>query len=135
MYRLIILGLLGGCVPTTFVFSSTQRGGTSKPESCSVEVMTSPPSRGTLELGTLEFYNGTEPKTLAELKDAVGKQVCGVGGDAVLAIADDKGQYTKGTVFAYTGSNEPERPLPAKPGSKTEAKPTQEQDSEIPKQR
>jgi hypothetical protein len=129
----MIFAVLAGCVPTTFVFSSSQRGVTPKPESCPVEVMTSPPSRGALEVGTLEFYNGTEPKTLAEFKEAVAKQVCGVGGDAVVAIADDKGQYTKGTVFAYTDSGESAPPVPSKPGSKPEVKPTQVEDSEIPK--
>lgn len=135
MHRLIVFGLLAGCVPTTFVFNSSQRGVTPKPENCPVEVMTSPPSRGLVEVGTLEFYNGTEPKTLAQLKDAVAKQVCGVGGDAVVAVADDKGQYTKGTVFAYTDSGEPAPTLPSKPAAKSQPKPMQEQDSEIPKQR
>ncbi len=102
MNRLLALVLLAGCVPTTFAFSPTVKGVTPKPDTCPVEVLTSLPSRDYQEIGTLEFYNGTEPTTLASFKDAVGKQVCGVGGDAVIAVADDKGQFTKGTVIAYT---------------------------------
>ena len=140
MHRLIIFGLLAGCVPTEFVFSPTQKYVTPKPETCKVEVVTSPPSRDYQEVGTLEFYNGTEPKTLADFKDAVTKQVCGVGGDVVVAAADDKGQYTKGTVLAYTDTGAPSHQIPSPPGVKPKEhkeppKPEQEQDSEIPKAR
>lgn len=108
MYRplallLVLLGI-AGCTPTEFVFSPSVKGVIAKPAHCHVDVMTSPPSRDFQEVGTLEFYNGTEPKTLDAFEKAVAKQVCDVGGDAVIAVADDKGQYTKGTVIAYSGS-------------------------------
>lgn len=126
MHRLIALLLLAGCTPTTFAFSPTVRGTTAKPDNCRVEVMTSLPSRGYQEIGTLDFYNGTEPKTLDAFKEAVSKRVCEVGGDAVVAIADDKGQFTKGTVIAYT-----EPATSPRPGST----PEQQNDNELPKPR
>jgi hypothetical protein len=122
--RRLAFVLLAGCTPTKFVFSPTLNAVTSKPDNCPVEVFTSPPSRGFQEVGTLEFYDGTEPKTLDAFKKAVGKQVCGVGGDAVIAISNDKGQFTKGTVIAYTDSG-----APPPPGAPAE----QQNDNELPK--
>lgn len=126
MHRLAAFVLMAGCTPTTFAFSPSVKGVTPKPENCKVEVLTSPPSRDYQEVGTLEFYNGTEPKTLAAFKQAVGKQVCEEGGDAVVAVADDKGQFTKGTVIAYTDSG---APAPVRRG----APPEQQSDTELPK--
>jgi len=124
MSRLLALVLVAGCASATFAFSPTVTVVKPKPDSCPVEVMTSLPSRTYQEIGTLDFYNGTEPKTLAQFKSAVTKQVCSAGGDAVVAISDDKGRFTKGTVIAYTGPD-----APARPGSP----PEQKTDSELPK--
>jgi hypothetical protein len=125
MHRLFALLLLAGCTPTTFAFSPTVSV-TAKPDNCPVEVMTSLPSRGYQEIGTLDFHNGTEPRTLDAFKKAVSKRVCEVGGDAVVAIADDKGQFTKGTVIAYTGPATSPRP---------DSTPEQQTDNELPKPR
>jgi len=123
MARILAFVLLAGCVPTTFAFSPTVNHLTSKPETCPVDVMTSPPTRDFQEVGTLEFYNGTEPTTLQAFKEAVGKQVCGVGGDAVIAVANPQGQFTKGTVIAYTDSG----------AARRGATPAQQNDNELPK--
>jgi len=101
--RWMLLLLIAGCTPTTYAYTpSTARGPASKPDNCVVEVVTSPPSADFEEVGTLDFYNGEEPKTVDAFKGAIAKQVCQVGGDAVIAVANDKGQYTKGTVIRYT---------------------------------
>ncbi len=110
MHRLLALVLVTGCGGATFAFSPAVKGLTTKPDNCTVEILTTNPSRGYQELGTLEFYNGTEPKSLDQFKSDVRKQVCEVGGDAVIAIADDKNLYTKGTVLAYTDSGAPSSP-------------------------
>jgi hypothetical protein len=123
MTRFALL-LLAGCATTTFAFSPTVTVVTSKPDNCKIEVMTSLPSRSYQEIGTLELYNGPEPKTLPEFHDAVAKQACGAGGDAVVAEADNKGRFTKGTVIAFMGPD-----VPARPG----AAPEQQGDSELPK--
>jgi len=95
--------LFVGCVPTSFTYTpATQRGEVARPENCAFEVATTPPAKDSEEVGQLDFYNGTEPKTVDDCKTAVAKQVCQVGGDVVIAIANDKGQYTKGTVVRYT---------------------------------
>jgi len=116
--------LVAGCTPAEFAFNPTVTVVTPKPDNCSVEVVTSTPSRTFQEVGTLEYYNGPEPKTLADFKKAVAKQVCSAGGDAVIAIADDKGLYTKGTIISYMGPA-----APAQPG----AVPEQQTDTEVPK--
>jgi hypothetical protein len=116
--------VLAGCNSATFVFSPTLKAITAKPDNCPVDVMTSTPSRGFQEVGTLDFYNGTEPKTLDAFKKSVHKQVCEVGGDAAIAIADEKGLFTKGTVIAYTDSGAPVH---------GETKPVQQMDNELPK--
>jgi len=106
MRRLAFLFLVG-CTPATFVFTPSIKGFVAKPDNCPIEIVTTNPSRGYQELGELTFYDGKEPKTLDAFKESVHKQVCGIGADAVIAIADDKGQYTKGTVLAYTDSGAP----------------------------
>ncbi len=137
MHRLIALLLVAGCTPTTFAFSPTVKSVTRKPENCPIEAMTSLPSRDYQEIGTLEFYNGTEPKTLDDFKKAVAEQACRVGGDAVVAIADFKGLYTKGTVLAWTGPADasPSRePVPSKADKPTPPPAaTQQIDNERPK--
>lgn len=103
MRRLALL-LLVACNHATYVFTPSVKGFVAKPDDCPLDVVTSNPERGYTELGELTFYDGKEPKTLEAFKDAVHKQVCEIGATAVVAIADDKGQYTKGTVLAYTDS-------------------------------
>src|SRR5689334_15873991 len=102
MYRVLPLIVLASCAPTTYTYSpTTQRPFPSRPDNCSFEVVTSDSSKSFEEVGTLEYYNGAEPKTVEEFRKAVAKQVCGVGGDAVIAITNDKGLYTKGTIIHY----------------------------------
>ena len=121
MSRLLALLLVAGCTPATFAFSPTTTVVSPKTDNCPVEVLTTTPSRTYQEVGTLEYYNGDEPKTLDKFKEAVAKQVCSAGGDAVIAIQDDKGLFTKGTVIAWMGP-----PTSAKPSD-------QQTDSELPK--
>jgi hypothetical protein len=104
MKRFLALVLLAGCSPTTFAFTpASPRGISAKPHDCPVEIVTSTPERNYEEIGTLDFYNGPEPKNVDDFKKAVAKQVCQAGGDAAIAIANDKGRYTKGSVIRYLG--------------------------------
>ena len=119
MKRLALV-LLAGCVSTTFAFSPTVTVIHSKPESCPIEVMTSMPSRSFQEIGTLELYNGDPPKTLDAFKAAVAKQSCSAGGDAVVAISDDKGLFTKGTVIAWTGPDVPDHSAGSTPAQQSD---------------
>jgi hypothetical protein len=108
MYRLLAAVLATGCVPTSYTYSpSVAHGPGPRPEGCAVEIVRSPPATAYEEVGTLTFYNGTEPTTAEDFKRVVSKQVCQVGGDAVIAIANAKGQLTTGTVIRYP--SEPKR--------------------------
>jgi hypothetical protein len=114
MKRVLLLIMLASCTPTSYTYSPTiLRPVSSRSDDCSFEVATSTPSRSFEEVGTLQHYNGTEPSTVEELRKAVAKQVCGVGGDAVIAIADNKGHYTKGTIIHYVPEPGPPIPSPA----------------------
>jgi hypothetical protein len=125
MSRVLPLLFLAGCTPTTFVFTPTMTQIHKKPGNCPVEVLTSEPTRGFQEVGTLQLYNGDAPKSLDDFKKAVAKQVCEEGGDAAIAIADDHGKYTKGTIVAYTTDSG----APIKAGSPA----PQQGDNELPK--
>jgi hypothetical protein len=114
MHRVLLLIVLASCAPVTFTYSpTTRRPFSSRPDDCSFEIATSTPSKSFEEVGTLQHYNGAEPRTVEELRKAVAKQVCGVGGDAVIAIANDKGLYTKGTIIHYVPDPGPPIPSPA----------------------
>jgi hypothetical protein len=109
MHRLLVLALLGGCVPTTYAWTPASNKPTSpRPESCPVEVLAMAPDDGYEEVGTLAHYNGKLPRSDDDFKRAVAKQVCGTGGDAVVAQKNDKGEYIKGTVIKY--DRRPESP-------------------------
>lgn len=117
MKRILVLVLFAGCASATYSFTpASSRGVLPKPDNCKVDVVTAPPTGNYEEVGTLDFYNGTEPKNVDDFKKAVAKQVCKAGGDAVIAIANDKGQYTKGSVIHYLGEMAtPVKPLKSEP--------------------
>jgi hypothetical protein len=125
MRKLLALALLAGCSPVEFAFTPSVKSISSKADNCAIEAMTSPPERGFVEVGTLQLYNGDAPKTLEAFKKAVHKTACEEGGDVVIGIATDKGEFTTGTVLKYTdtGAN------PVKAG----APPAQQTDNELPK--
>ena len=112
MHRLWVVVLLAGCVPTSFAYTpSSSRTFAGKPDDCTFEVTTSEPTNAYEEIGTLKHYNGDVPKTLEAFKKAVTKQVCHLGGDAVITHGDGNGGYPTGTIIHY-----PELPKPT-PGN------------------
>ena len=108
----LLVVLLAGCSPLSYAFTPSGRGVVSKPKGCTFDVKTSQPTEGYEEIGTLEHYNGKPTKDVEKLKSAVAEQVCQVGGDAVVAIPDDKGELNKATVIKWTHYAEPVAPLP-----------------------
>jgi len=127
MHRLIVLALLASCAPSTYAWTpSSGRPVSPKPDNCKVDVMGSQPTRGYEEVGTLTHYNGPVPKTTDDLRKAVSKQVCQAGADAVIGVANDKGEFTKATVIKYAG----DMAVPLKPAVDTP--PPQASDTEIP---
>jgi hypothetical protein len=105
MKRFALAALLfAGCSPTTFTLTpASAKGYVSKPSNCPIEILTAPPTGNYEEVATLEYYNGKEPKTVDAFKKAVHERACQAGGDAVIAIANEKGQYMKGSVIHYLG--------------------------------
>jgi hypothetical protein len=127
MRGLVLLLLLVGCVPLSYAFTpSTNQPISGKPKGCKFEVPTSQPTEGYEEIGVLDHYNGDAPKNLDTFRKAVAEQVCQLGGDAVIAIANDKGEYTKGTVIRFVHHAEPVKPISDMPT-------TQAPDSELPR--
>ena len=120
--------LFAGCSPTTFTFTpASAKGVVASPENCTFEVLTSAPDRNYEEIGTLAYYNGKEPTTTDAFKKAVAKQTCKAGGQAVIATANEKGQYTKGSIIVYLG----DMATPVKPISDMPA--PQATDTETPR--
>jgi hypothetical protein len=118
--------LLAGCVPLSYAFTpSTSQPIAAKPKGCKFDMHATEPSEGYEEIGTLQHYNGTPPKDLEKMKKAVSEQVCELGGDAVIATQNEKGQFTKGMVVRYVHHAEPVKPLTDMPA-------TQAPDEELP---
>jgi len=104
MKRFLLLAVVAGCSPTTFSFTpASAKGVVVSPENCQLEILTNAPEKNYEAVGDLDYYNGEQPKNLDDFKKAVSSQACKAGGNAVIAIANDKGRYTKGTVIHYLG--------------------------------
>jgi hypothetical protein len=75
---------------------------TPKAANCEFTVVTVPSDRPQEQVGILDAemvpYAAT---TAAEFQDAVRKQVCEVGGDAVLAEINGRGRYVRGTIVRW----------------------------------
>jgi hypothetical protein len=128
MKRLLLVAMVAGCAQATYSFTpASAKGVVEKSGNCNLEVMTSEPQRNYEEVGQLDYYNGKEPTNIDDFKKAVKTQACESGGDAVIAIANEKGQYTKGRVIHYLG----EMAAPVKPVTDMPA--TQQTDEEKPK--
>ena len=121
--------VVAGCVPLSYTFTPESAKPISpKPDNCKVEVLTTAPDGSYEVVGTLEQYNGTPTKNVDKFRSAVDTQVCQAGGDAVIAIANEKGEYSKGSVIKYAA-------LPmATPLKSVNTPPPQSTDTEVPKQ-
>jgi len=132
MRSLVALVLLAGCVPLSYTYTpSTNKPVSRKPDNCKFEVYTTPPQEGYEELGVLDLYNGTAPNDPAKFKSAVAEQVCGNGGDGVIAIRDDKGAISKGQIIHFAHFTEPVKPISDMPSSPSTPS-TQQGDTENP---
>jgi hypothetical protein len=105
MHRLNIVAMVvvlaAGCVPTSYSYTpASSRSFGQRAAGCTFDVVTTPPTETYEEVGVLAHYNGDVPSNLDEFKKVVAKQVCGVGGDAVIASSNGTG-YDKGTIIHY----------------------------------
>lgn len=102
MHRLMVaLALCTGCVATSYSFTPSTKGEVPRPSGCEFEMFDAPPDKSFEEVGRLDHYNGDVPKTADALRKAIKDRVCQVGGDAVVADPDMKGEYRTATVIKY----------------------------------
>jgi len=102
MHRLTaVVALCAGCVATTYSFTPSTKGEVAKPEGCQFEIFDAPPDKPYEEVGILSHYNGDVPKTVDKLRAAIKDRVCEVGGDAVVADPDMKGEYKTAQVIKF----------------------------------
>src|SRR3712207_6395472 len=102
MHRLVALvALCCGCVSTTYSFTPSTKGEVARNAGCDFEIFDAPPEKAFEEIGRLDHYNGDVPKTVDKLRSAIKDRVCEVGGEAVIADADAKGEFRTATVIKY----------------------------------
>lgn len=108
MHRLLlIVALSSGCVSTTFSFTPSTKGEVARPSGCEFQVFDAPPEAAYEEVGRLDHYNGDVPKTVDALRKAIATRVCEVGGDAVVADPDMKGEYRTAQVIKFNKRYKP----------------------------
>jgi hypothetical protein len=102
MHRLlVVLALSGGCVPTSFSFTPSTKGEVARAAGCEFTISDAPPEQAHEEIGQLKYYNGDVPKSVDALRKAIATRVCEVGGDAVVADPDMKGEYRLASVVKF----------------------------------
>jgi hypothetical protein len=97
---LVVLIAIAGCVGYKYS-TTTSVTAPSKPESCEFDVLSTRPDRPYDELGVLETSAGYEARSVSSFRDAILRDVCRAGGDAVLAEVNGLGHYVRGTVIRY----------------------------------
>jgi len=91
------LGLVA-CYPTpSYAFTKTGASGAAKPEDCDFEVIAKVDSSYE-EIGILDSEAGAADDA-SQFKDTVRRQVCEVGGDAVVTEVVSSGRYVRATIL------------------------------------
>ena len=103
----LTLVLVGACVPTSYTFSPTVKGTTPRESGCPFNILRAAPDESFDEIGTLKYYNGDVPKSESDFKKAIATRVCEVGGHAVIATPDAKGEYQTASVIRYSRGYHP----------------------------
>ena len=82
--------LLGACAATTSFTRSSTKAYPVKPANCPLEMLTIPPQRQFVELGTFDIDNKAQPgtpgniETISDLLELVQGRACAEGADAIL---------------------------------------------------
>ena len=94
--------LLLACAMSAPSFKLTKTGaaGLAKPASCDFIIATTKVDRPYDEIAILD-RGSTDVGDAAEFKETVRTQVCGLGGDAVIAEVNGYGKYVRGTVLRW----------------------------------
>jgi hypothetical protein len=113
---------LAGCRSITYMRSSPTVY-QPKPKNCPLQVLTLPPQRPFVELGTFDITNtgdGRNVETTAELLKAVGERACQEGADAIVGAKSGTGLYVQASAIkwqevpATTAAAPPEPPPQSK---------------------
>jgi hypothetical protein len=89
-----------GCGHPPFTRSvSTAKPLTQKPDTCDFQVLSMAPETGYEEIATLAPKYGPVRLSADEFKAAIRKDVCALGGDAVVAQVNGLGSYVRGVVL------------------------------------
>lgn len=96
--------LLAACATLAPAYKVTRTGttGAAKPASCDFIIATTKVDRSYDEIAILDCDpNRPFASDVAAFKESVRAQVCGVGGDAVIAEVNGYGSYVRGTVLKW----------------------------------
>jgi hypothetical protein len=90
-----------GCYPgPSYTLTKTGTPGAAKPANCDFVLATTKVDRPYQEVGILDSEVWAEDA--ASFKTTVQKQVCEVGGDAVVTEVNSNGRYVRGTILRFT---------------------------------
>ncbi|MGA9521685.1 MAG: hypothetical protein WBV82_09485 [Myxococcaceae bacterium] len=89
-----------GCAPR-YRLNAHQAESPVLPEACELEVLQAAPDRGYSIVGEVEPEDPAKLATdLAAFVDAIRTAACKHGGNAVIAVTDETGRYSRGTVIS-----------------------------------
>ena len=96
------LTLLPACAGFSPSYKMTKIGvaGLAKPASCDFMIAVTKVDRPYDEIAILDCY-ANNAYDVAAFKESVRAQVCGIGGDAVIAEVNGHGSYVRGTVLRW----------------------------------
>jgi hypothetical protein len=118
----LCLVVVSGCAATMSYSPSSSAKYPPKAPNCPLDVLTVPPQRAFVQLGSFDFsftHKGEGPRTAADLLEAVRARACQEGADAVIGTKSDL-DYVQATAVRWTDAL-PSVPtaasLPATPSS------------------
>ena len=96
------LTLLPACAmyAPSYKMTNTGAAGLAKPASCDFVIATTKVDRPYDEIAVLDC-DANKAGDIGAFKESVRAQVCGVGGDAVIAEVNGYGSYVRGTVLRW----------------------------------
>ena len=97
-----VLTLLSACAMYAPSYKMTKTGGAglAKPASCDFIIATTKVDRPYDEIAILDC-DANKAGDVGAFKESVRAQVCGIGGDAVIAEVNGGGSYVRGTVLRW----------------------------------
>jgi hypothetical protein len=107
---------LPGCVASATFQPASAQAFPPKPASCALDVLTLPPQRPFVEVGTfdIEAADGDRVDTTARLVELVRPQACGAGADGIVGAKNGLGMYVQATAFRWADAPPP-APAPTPP--------------------